>query len=244
MPANFALFDMVLLAFTFVFVLIAFFRGFVKELFALFSWVAALVISYYATPFVSHYLSMYSKNKMVLDIVTRTILFIVVFFIVSLSTSNLCKNLQDKIPSSFDKSLGVLYGLLKTLIIFSIIYSLTANLYLFLLGKQGVDTEKLPEVPTWMSEAKSSNVLKSTAVMIDPAVRSFIIAVTKNMDDSMFAPKTLDDKVNQVLDEDAAKAVAPKEVRPDDLPEGIDEDLGYNKKDIEKMTRLLEIIGK
>ena len=242
MPSNIAIFDLVVLSFTFIFVLIAFFRGFIKEIFSLFTWIAALVISYYATPFVSHYLASYSKNKMVLDIVTRTILFIVVFFAFSLSTSNMCKNLQDKIPSSFDKSLGVLYGLLKTLIIFSIVYSLVANLYLFLLGKQGVDTKKLPEVPTWLSDAKSSNILKSSALVIDPAVRSFIIAVTKNMDDSMFAPKTLDDKVNQVLEEEVK--AAPKEVRPDDLPEEVDENLGYNQKDIEKMSRLLDIIGK
>lgn len=250
MTESFNLFDMVFMTAALVFVMIAFFKGFVKEIFSLFGWLIALSVSYFGTPFVSHLLSSYSGNKMALDIASRTILFIVVFFLFSLLTSGTCRLFQSKIPNSIDKSLGILYGIGKTVLIFSVIYSLTANFYSSLMGDKSEDSDKFEEVPSWLSEAESSNLLKSTAVFIDPAVKSFMGAITENMSPEKIMEKTLDDKIKGILERGGDidndlydKLDSEKAIRPDDLPDEI-EDIGYNKKDIEKMTRLLDIIAR
>jgi hypothetical protein len=136
-----------------------------------------------------------------------------------------------------DRSLGVLYGIGKTLLIFGIAYSIIINLYSFLLGdKQDPQDNKAPD---WLSEARCSGILQITSDFIHPAVDSFMSAITKNFDKPGFLPKTLDDKIDEVVDD--------KKIDADDAEKTskqVEEDAGYTKKEIEKMNRLIDVIGK
>jgi uncharacterized membrane protein required for colicin V production len=251
MSTTFNLFDLIFITFTFIFVVTAFIRGFIKEMFSLLAWVVALLVSYFGAPFLAKFLSSYSDNKMVLAVISRAILFILTFVILLFSTSGLSDGIKDKMPKLLDRSLGVLYGIGKTILIFSVIYSVTINLYSLLLGKQ--QDPDASKVPQWLSEAKCGNILKISGEIIDPAVRAFMSGVTKNLNKS---PKTLDDKIDEVVDEvdvdvkaknktnsktsDSSKTSNPEE----DLNDEIERETGYNKRDIEKMNRLIEVIGK
>lgn len=285
MSTTFNLFDIIFIAFAFIFVIIAFFRGFVKEIFSLCIWIAALLVSYFGAPFLAKLLASYCKNKMVLDAISRTILFISTFFILSFSTSNLSDALKDKMPQILDRSLGVLYGIGKTLLIFSVFYAVTLNLYGFLLGKdQDPDGNR---VPIWLSEARSGNILRITGEAINPAVSSFMSAITKNFNKPGFLPATLDDKIDEVVDEEDGsldisssaktqnntttksrntadmhisrntadlnnksnsknKTASQDQGDPkaETIEDAVQKDTGYNMKDIEKMNRLIEVVGK
>ncbi len=246
MSTTFNLFDLIFIAFSFIFVVTAFFRGFVKEVFSLLIWIIALAVSYFGAPFLAKLLSSYSHNKMALDVASRTILFILTFIILLFSTSNLSDGIKDKMPQLLDRSLGVLYGIGKTLLIFSVVYAVTINLYAFLLGKQ--QDPDANRVPAWLSEAKCGNILAISGEWINPAVEAFMGAITKNFDKPGFLPKTLDDKIDEVIDEGDTKAKTKthsKSLSSDDaLNDEIEKETGYNKKDIEKMNRLIEVIGK
>jgi membrane protein required for colicin V production len=232
--------DLVFITFTIIFVVTAFFRGFVKEVFALFSWILALTLSYLLAPYAADLLGKFYNNKLAIDISARSIIFVIVFFVTATSTSGLCKSLKDKVPLVFDRSLGVLFGLIKTLLIFGFVYALALNLFGFLLGKASATaTDKMP---IWLKEAKCYSILRFSGEILDPLVKKFFDAATENFDQVIPKPKNLDEKIDEVVDE-KNKATENLDASSDDLQKAL-KDSGYNKKDIEKMNRLIEIIDK
>ena len=237
MATTFNIFDLIFIAFAFIFIVAAFLRGFIKEIFSLIIWIISLTVSYFLAPFTAELIITYTHSAMVADLVSRVILFIFIFVVLVFSTSNLSDAIKEKMPQLMDRSLGVLYGIGKTLLIFGIAYSIIINLYGFLLGdKQDPQDNKAPD---WLSEARCSGILQITSDFIHPAVDSFMSAITKNFDKLGFLPKTLDDKIDEVVDD--------KKIDADDAEKTskqVEEDAGYTKKEIEKMNRLIDVIGK
>lgn len=258
MSETFNTFDLIFISFSLIFIVVAFFRGFVKEIFMLLIWISALVISYFGAPLLAKALSSYSNNKMVLDIASRTTLFIITFFTLLFSTSDLIKGMQDKMPDILDRSLGILYGIAKSLLIFGVFYAVLANLYAFLLGKQQDPDGK--KIPSWMVEAKCGNIVRIAGEAIDPIVETFIGAIIKNFDKPGYLPKTLDDKIDEVVEEDkitnhqtnvksnkkssAANSQETGQTAEDELNDHIEKETGYDKKNIDKLGRLIDVINK
>jgi membrane protein required for colicin V production len=252
MSTTFNLLDLIFITFTFIFVITAFFRGFVKEMFALLNWILAFVISYLLAPYAAKFIITYYHNSAVADILARIIIFITIFLICAISTSGLCKILKEKIPRIFDRSLGIFYGLIKTLLVFGIFYSLIANSYR-LLAQNNSSTKKEAKIsanlPSWLKEAKCYNILKLAGNVLDPAAKMIFDAVTKNFDNkvvksqSLEEKSSLDEKINEltkstdetdkIADFASGKAATKNSGNS-----------GYSKKDIEKMNRLIEIIEK
>lgn len=241
MPATFTLFDLIFIAFTIIFIVTAFVRGFVKEIFSLLNWVVALAASYLAAPFVDKFLYSYVHNKLLVGISVRAGLFILILVVMSLLTSGMRKSLQDKVPESFNKSLGILYGFGKTLLIFGLFYAVMANSYSSLLGSEAKENSQ--NVPKWLAESKSVNLIKISADILNPLVGKVIDSVMVNVDKSVVKPKNLDDKIDQVIEEKIAAEA--KKLEKDENQDQLDkQDLGYSKKDLEKMNHLIEIINK
>ncbi|OFW81415.1 MAG: hypothetical protein A2887_03845 [Alphaproteobacteria bacterium RIFCSPLOWO2_01_FULL_40_26] len=233
---NFNLLDLVFFALTFIFVLTAFFRGLVKEIFALLNWIMALTLSYLLTPYLSDFLAKYFDSKVALDIALRSIIFIAIFIITAFATSGLRKSLKEKIPDIFDRSLGVLFGFAKTLLIFGFAYSLYFNLYGFVLG--GKLKNSAMKTPEWLQEAKSYSLIKLSGETIDPLVKKFFDAISANLNRVIPNSKELlDQKIDDVIQEKI------QENAVEEIGKAL-QDSGYNKKDIEKMNRLIEIIDK
>jgi uncharacterized membrane protein required for colicin V production len=175
---------------------------------------------------------------LVADIVSRSIIFVVVFIICAISTSGMCKNLKEKIPQYFDKSLGILWGLLKTLLVFGVAYSILMNAFASLSQKK-ID-ENSEQFPIWIKEAKCLSILKFSGEIVDPSVKLFFDAMMKNLDQVIPKPANeLDQKINQVFDNKKTDLNEDKSEPNLDI-----KDSGYNKKDIEKMNHLIEIIDK
>lgn len=237
MDTTFNTVDLVFIAFTLIFVATAFFRGFIKEIFALVGWILAFVGSYFLTPYVADFFNVYSHNKLVADISARCVIFLVIFLSYTFSTSGLSSELKEKIPKAFDRSLGIFYGLIKTLIVFGFFYAVATNALGFLSGKT-VD-ESAPQFPAFLKEAKCHDILKGSADVLNPAVKLFFDAVVKNFDQVIPKSKDeLDEKIDEVVGESNEKKIV---IKPE-LEEV--QDSGYNKKDIEKMNHLIDIIGK
>lgn len=233
MLSNFNTLDFVFAALALIFVATAFFRGFVKEMFSIFNWLVALTFSHLLAPYVAEFLASYIKNKLAADITARSAIFIIVFIIAAITTSGLRKDLQEKIPNSFNRSLGVLFGLIKTLLVFGLFYSITVNTYESLLGKT---SEAKKQLPAWLKDAKCFGILRTSGEIIDPVVKVFFDAALKNFDQVIPKSKDeLDQKIDEVIDEKTSEKTPLK---------SDSEKSGYNKKDIEKMNHLIEIIDK
>ncbi len=247
MSTTFNTLDLIFFAFTAIFVITAIFRGFVKEVFSLFNWISSLLISYFLAPYITDFLSAHFESKMAIDLVSRSGVFILVFLIFSTSTSKMRDSLHEKIPTIFNRSLGFLFGLGKTLLIFGAIYSIYFNAYTSVMKKE------MKEEPEWFQQAKSRSLIKTSGDMLDPLVKKFFDAVMKNFDQVLPKPEDLlKGKIDEILKEKAAGAVddAANSKIDENAPALTDKELedsldtGYTKKNIEKMNQLMEIINK
>ncbi len=244
MSTSFSILDLVFFTFTIIFVLTAFFRGFVKEIFSLLNWIVSLTLSYLLTPYVTDLLIDHFENRLVLDGITRSLLFILFFIITAISTSGLRDSLQKKIPKIFDRSLGIFFGFVKTLLIFGFVYSLYFNLYGMLLGKNLEEGGK--KEPQWLADAKCHSLLKFSGDTLDPLVKKFFDSITKNLDQVIPKDKNLDEKIDEIMQD---KDLLSETKKAEDIVKkasdiNADADVGYNKKDIEKMNHLINIIDK
>ena len=230
MTTTFNLFDIVFFIFTFIFVISAFFRGLIKEIFSLCNWIVSLAISYFLAPYASDILAKYFNGKLFLEGLVRTVIFTISFITIALSTSELRDSVRKKMPGLFDKSLGVLFGFFKTMLIFGFAYSLYINVYSLTLNNDSL------EEPTWLTQSKSYGIIKFSGETINPLVKKFFESISGNFDEIILPDDDeFEDKIEDLLDED------PIEI--EDI-EDLSKKSGYNKKDIEKMNHLINIIDR
>ena len=104
--------------------LISFSRGFTKEFLSLILWVAAFIaaisLEYLATPKIDEYIG----NPEISKILSYVVVFIVFIFIGGILIKFISKIIKWSGASGFDRFLGVLFGLIRGLIVLFIIFLL------------------------------------------------------------------------------------------------------------------------
>lgn len=234
MSTTINLFDLIFIFSTLVFVAIGFFRGFIKDFFSLINWIVAFALSYICTPFVIKFVSHYIGNTNLVSLGSAALLFILFFLITYYSTKQLISSLDEKIPANFNRFLGIVYGLLKTLLIFGLFYSISKNFYIIF------DKSK-NHLPTYVTESKFLFLIKPSGEMLDPLTKMVI----NDLPHEIFGHKKgdkkeeLDKKIDEILEEDKSKEKKKDEAK-DETKKA--KEAGYSKKEIEKMNRLIEIV--
>ena len=104
--------------------LISFSRGLTKEFLSLFLWVAAFIaaisLEYLATPKINEYIG----NPEISKILSYVVVFIVFIFIGGILIKFISKIIKWSGASGFDRFLGVLFGLIRGLIVLFVIFLL------------------------------------------------------------------------------------------------------------------------
>ena len=104
--------------------LISFSRGFTKEFLSLFLWIAAFIaaisLEYLATPKIDEYIG----NPEISKILSYVVVFIVFIFIGGILIKFISKIIKWSGASGFDRFLGVLFGLIRGLIVLFVIFLL------------------------------------------------------------------------------------------------------------------------
>ena len=232
MSTTFNMFDLIFAIGSFIFILVAFFRGFVKELFALVNWIITISLSYLLTPYAAKFVAYYSHNKLVINVASGSIVFITIFILITLATRGLAHDWKEKMPVNLDRVLGIFYGVFKSLLIFGLFYSVTMNFYSILIGdtekteiaepkehrdltkhheaeksheakKQHKPKKRQEDLPDWITQAKCFPIIKFAGEAIDPLVSKAIDSTATNLLDDM-KPATIDlnDKIDDVVDDD------------------------------------------
>ncbi len=235
MSTTLNLFDLTFILLTILFVVIGFFRGFVKEIFSLAIWITSIVLAYIVSPFAVKYLP--SLNATIVDVLAKALVFVTAFIILVIATANLRDKLRENFPGSIDRSLGIFYGLLKSLLIFGMIYSIANNstaLFTIISNKTGKEAEKLP---AFLTEAKCRPILKIPAQMLNPITKALIDGIAKT---SNLNKKELDKKIDELIDEEDTSSQDADSVKLD--TKNVDSNKGYSKKEIEKMNRLIDVV--
>ncbi len=229
METSFNVFDLIFFTFTFIFVISAFFRGIIKEIFSILNWIFSFLVAYFLAPFASNILEKYFSNLILLESLTRSVIFIICFITIALTTRDLRNSVSERIPAMFDKSLGVLFGFAKTLIVFGAIYSIYFNIQNLIFHEKVKD-------PKWLKSSKSYGIIKLSASILNPPIEKFISEISPNLNElDKLDKEKLDKKIEEIFEK---KAEIEKNI---DLKD-VKKDAGYSKKDIEKMKHLIEII--
>ena len=109
--------------------IIAFARGFTKEFLSLFLWIAAFIaaisLEYLATPKINEFIG----NEEISKIISYIVVFIIFIFIGGIVIKFISKLIKWSGASGFDRFLGVLFGLIRGLIVlFAIVLLLPSGL--------------------------------------------------------------------------------------------------------------------
>lgn len=107
------LFDLVVILFILISAFFAFSRGFFQEIFSLFSWAGALLISFLYGDFISIYTDKILNNIILSKIITYILVFIVSLFFLSFISKKVSGKIKYSSVGMVDRSLGFLFGVIR-----------------------------------------------------------------------------------------------------------------------------------
>lgn len=138
---------------------ISFTRGFTKELLSLFLWLAAFIaaisLEYLATPKINEFIG----NQEISKIVSYIVVFVIFIFLGGMIIKFISKLIKWSGASGFDRFLGILFGLVRGLIVLFVI---------FLLLPSGLKTTNL------ISNSKITPIIQKYAPEIEAYFRNLI----------------------------------------------------------------------
>ena len=159
---------------------ISFTRGFTKELLSLFLWLAAFIaaisLEYLATPKINEFIG----NQEISKIISYIVVFVIFIFLGGMIIKFISKLVKWSGASGFDRFLGILFGLVRGLIVLFVI---------FLLLPSGLKTTNLisnskitpiiqkyaPEIEAYFRNLiDNRNVVEETLEKIDPLKKDLI----------------------------------------------------------------------
>ena len=94
---TFNILDIIFFTVTLFIVLVACYRGAVKEVFSLLNWIIAFALSYLISPFLADALSPYFESRLVLDVVVRIAIFMISFIAFFFLTGRFSQDLSESI---------------------------------------------------------------------------------------------------------------------------------------------------
>ena len=160
--------------------IISFTRGFTKEFLSLFLWlsafIAAISLEYLATPKINEFIG----NAEISKIISYIVVFIIFIFLGGMIIKFISKLIKWSGASGFDRFLGILFGLIRGLIVVFVI---------FLILPSGLKTTNLindskitpiiqkyaPEIEAYFRNLiDNRNVVEKTLEKIDPLKKDLI----------------------------------------------------------------------
>ena len=146
--------DLIVISFILISCIVASYRGFIKEVFSMICWIAALMTAYYLHEKIKIELQEYINQKIIIDIVSFGIPFLIALFISNLISKWLSPKFSLPGLLIFDKLGGFIFGVLRGIFFIVLLYLG----FLYLLGKE--------QRPNLLLEAKTYNYITKTANLV------------------------------------------------------------------------------
>lgn len=197
--------------------LLAFARGFVREALSIAAWVGAAVVTVFALPHASPLLRDLIDNELVADFIAGVLIFILALVALSVGGHFATRAIRDSALNMLDRSLGLVFGLLRGVILISLGYML----FIWLVPDDG-------DHPDWFSEARTLPLVEEAADILRVVVPADTIGEGL-------------DRAEDTLDRLGALAPAFIQGRPlpSAKPDAPEDEAGYNRGAREDMDRLL-----
>jgi membrane protein required for colicin V production len=145
------LLDVAVLTILGISILIAMYRGFVREILAIFAWVGAGFATYFAFQHVESYFQKWISHPLIADIAAGLSVFVLVLILLSFVAHGLSSWVQKGALNTPDRFLGIVFGTVRGLLIVCCIYLLVVWSY----TKKGY--------PEWLTQSSYVPMLQKTS---------------------------------------------------------------------------------
>ena len=158
------MFDLTIMDYVYVFVVIvstiwATMRGGIYETIATMSWVVAAITARFVSPHLDKLLQDWF-NVSGSTVGTLVASYFIVFFVILVIVGFINQKLREKIQNSFlsasDKTLGVIFGIIRSVVVMGFVYWGALWYY--------SDT---PHLPHWVADARTRPIMQLTAIKMD-----------------------------------------------------------------------------
>jgi membrane protein required for colicin V production len=180
-------------------------RGGVFETIATMSWVVAAISARFASPWLDAVLQKWfdlSESTVGTLVASYFIVFFAVLLIVGFINQKLRDRIQDSIMNVTDKTLGVIFGIVRGVAVMGVFYWGALWYY--------SDT---PMLPQWLSQARTRQIMQITAVKLDewffPGPENRLLA--RDMAGTHQAQEIYNNLINPAIAEHAKKTAAAKQ---------------------------------
>jgi membrane protein required for colicin V production len=231
--------DIGVLAIVAVSALLAFWRGFVREVLSVGSWVAAAIATLFGLPAFRHilrerivdfpiigdFLKDSSIKDLAADILTGSIIFIIVLIAASMVSHFLSRNIRTSMFNSVDRSLGAVFGVVRGVVLVCALFLIVDWYY------------PLDKRPAWVAESRSLPLVSTGADILRSLMpKDFFKQGTEAAD---AAQSTVDQligvgEITGVLPGSGDAATSPDESA------GSPEDSGYKDAERDDLERLIQ----
>ena len=116
------LIDILVLATFFISILCALYRGLVKELLSISSWIIAALAALYGFTYLRPLFSSFIENEAAVDLAAAASIALVVLIILTLINARITKSLRKSALSGLDRSLGFLFGIFRAVLLICVVF--------------------------------------------------------------------------------------------------------------------------
>jgi len=227
LPANAA--DLIVIAILLVSALLAFSRGFVRELLSVVVWMGAIFATLYGFSYVKPYTRQWISIDWLADAAGGAAIFIATLITLTLISNMLTSQVRDSALGAVDRSLGFLFGLFRGVIIVCLAYLLVD----WILPKD--------EQPEWLRSARTIPLVEKGAGLLKQLIPENTMEKTSETMDRTT------EKTSEALREQIDNAIQVENQRMLDSltsprPQGEikGQDEGYSNTQRQDMDRLFE----
>lgn len=181
MPFPFDIADVIIVIILLISGLLAYFRGLVREVLSLATWIGAALAAGYGFAYAQPYVRDIITIKVVADIVTGVALFVIALIILTLLNHAISGRVKESALGALDRGLGFLFGLLRGALLVSVAYIAATWFW--------TDEELAP----YIADARATPYVKQSAAFLSEIVPKNMQLQTKSIAED--AKKTTDQAV-------------------------------------------------
>jgi len=166
------LIDILVLATFVISILCALYRGLVKELLSISSWIIAALAALYGFTYLRPVFSSFIENETAVDLASAAVIALAVLIVLTLINARITKSLRKSALSGLDRTLGFLFGILRAVLLICVVFLVA----------------KIPFSNKQIQEAAKNNISvpyieKSAAVLEKIIPDSLVENLNKNQQD-------------------------------------------------------------
>ncbi len=249
MDTTLNLFDLIFIIGLVSFVVLAFFRGFVREVFSLLNWAISIFATIFLSDLLAILLKSFLQDPFVINIVSLIASFIVVFIVSTILTRRLASIVKEKIPYSTDQFLGLAYGFLKAFLVFGLVYAFIINTHGIIFKSAMSKAKYKDSMPSWLYNSKFRSVISPFGNTLDPVVKMIIGKASprfefKKKESSLLDLPALPGKIIDKINSKNVNKLEPYGIynKNKKIVDEKIEKQGYNKRELKKMDNLINNI--